>query len=200
MKNAIVNSLMDNVSKYKNFNDVKLKEIRYGIESFYLTITKTVVIFTLSYICGTFKTLLLLMIFYTLLRLNGFGLHAKKSWQCWLGSIILFLIVPYLCLHLYIGKSFMIIISLFCLIFILKYAPADTEKRPIVNRKKRLIHKSLCILTTIAYILIIYLLKDLYLCNIIFFSIFIETVMILPLSYKIFRLKYDNYKHYLFEH
>ena len=120
MKNAIVNSLMDNVSKYKNFNDVKLKEIRYGIESFYLTITKTVVIFTLSYICGTFKTLLLLMIFYTLLRLNGFGLHAKKSLQCWLGSIILFLIVPYLCLHLYIGKSFMIIISLFCLIFIFK--------------------------------------------------------------------------------
>ena len=197
MKDVVVNRLLNIVIKYKNFDEIKLREIKYGIESFYLTISKTIVIFLIAYLLNILKVFLLFICFYGLLRLNGFGLHAKKSWQCWLGSVIVFLIIPYLCLQLNINKISQIFTVLICLLAILKYSPADTEKRPIINLKKRLIHKILCSITTFIFIILIFFLQNNYLCNIIFFSIILETIMILPISYKIFGLKYDNYKSYL---
>ena len=138
MKNVVINSLMNSVVKYKDFDEIKLKEVKYGIESFYITITKTVVIFSIAYVLNLFETLLVFMCFYTLLRLNGFGLHAKKSWQCWVVSTVIFLLIPYLCLNIFVNKNIQIILALICLMLILKYAPADTEKRPIINRKKKI--------------------------------------------------------------
>lgn len=197
MKDVVVNHIMNNVIKYKNFDEIKLKEIKYGLESFYLAISKTVVIFLIAYFFNLLKTLLLFMCFYGFLRLNGAGLHAKKSWQCWTGSIIVFLIIPYLCLQLNIDQIVQVFISLVCLSLILKYAPADTEKKPIINFKKRLIHKILCCITVFAYVLLLFFLQNNYLHNIILCSIILETIMILPISYKIFGLKYNNYKNYL---
>ena len=196
MKNVVINSLMNSVVKYKDFDEIKLKEIKYGIESFYLTITKTIVIFSIAYVLNLFETLLVFMCFYTLLRLNGFGLHAKKSWQCWVVSTVIFLLIPYLCLNIFVNKNIQIILALICLMLILKYAPADTEKRPIINRKKRFLHKGLCFVTTFIYIFLLFFLHSSYICNIIFFSVILETIMILPISYKIFGLKYNNYKRY----
>ena len=196
MKEVVVNNLMAPIIKYKNYDEVKLAEIKYGIESFYLTITKTIVIFGLSYFLGTIKTLLLFMFFYTLLRVNGYGLHAKKSWQCWLGSTLVFLLMPYLCLVTNILKPYLIVIAFICLLLAFKYAPADTEKKPIISKRKRRVHKYLCSITIITYIYLIYSLQSTYLQNILFFSIILETLMILPISYKIFKLKYDNYINY----
>ncbi len=197
MKNVVVNHLMKSVIKYKNFDDIKLKEIKYGIETFYLTITKTIIIFSIAYVLNLLKTLLLLMCFYTVLRLNGFGLHAKKSWQCWIGSIIIFLLIPYLCIVLHISKYIQFFVGVACSFFIYRFAPADTEKRPIINSKKRYLHKILCFITSMIYLLLLIFIKDYYLRNIIFFSLLLETVLILPISYKIFNLKYDNYKNYV---
>ncbi len=196
MKDVVVNHLMNSVTKYKNYDQIKLKEIKYGIESFYLTITKTLVIFGIAYLLGIFKTFALFMLFYTLLRTNGAGLHAKKSWQCWIGSILSFLTIPYFCTHIFISKQIMFLVSFLCLILIFIYSPADTEKKPIINPTKRKVHKILCVITTIIYILLITFLQNNDLCNIMFFSIILQTVLILPISYKIFGLSYDNYKNY----
>lgn len=197
MKDVFVNSLMYSVNKYKDFDDVKLKEIKYGIESLYLAVSKTIVIFSLALLLGLFKSLLHLMIAYTLLRLNGFGLHAKKSWQCWAGSIFLFLPIAYLCSTIYIEKEIQLILSSFCLVLIGKYAPADTEKRPLINMSKRRLHKILCVITTLMYIIVIAILKNNYYCNILFSAIVIQTMLVLPISYKIFKLRYNNYKSYI---
>ena len=197
MKDVIINHLMSNIIKYKNFDENKLKEIKYGIESFYLTVSKLIVIFALAYIMGLFKSLCIFVFFYSLLRLNGFGLHAKKSWQCWVASVIVFLLIPYLCANLHFNKLFLLLISGLSLILIILFSPADTEKRPIISFKKRLIHKILCSITVLIYIFSLMFLQNDFLCNIIFFSIILETLMILPISYKIFGLKYNNYKKYL---
>ena len=44
MKNLVVNSIMNNITKYYNYDDTRLDEIKYGIESLYLTISKTIII------------------------------------------------------------------------------------------------------------------------------------------------------------
>ena len=106
MKEIIINKAMNHIKKNGNYTDEKLAEIKYGLSTLYINITKTIVIFTLDYFLGIIKELLLILLFYGFLRLTGFGLHAKKSWQCWIGSLFTFLLLPFLVkiltIHIYI--------------------------------------------------------------------------------------------------
>ena len=92
MKGLIINSLMNNITQYNNYDKEQLEIIRYGLASLYLNITKTLVIFGISYLLGNLKTLLILMGLYTILRLTVFGVHAKRSIDCWISSSIIFLL------------------------------------------------------------------------------------------------------------
>ena len=196
MKKFIVNNLMLTIKNNSDYDDIKLKEIKYGLESLYLTLSKTIVIFAIAYYLNTIKTLTLIMIFYGILRLTGFGLHAKKSWQCWISSGIIFLLLPYICQNIIISLNIKVLITSICIILIIKYAPADTEKRPLINEKRRRRFKYICTITSIIYLLAIIMVNNNYLENVLFFSIILEAIMILPISYKIFGLKYGNYKAY----
>lgn len=197
MRGLIVNKIMNNINNNCNFNEIKTAEIKYGIESFYLFITKTIVILFIAFVLGIIKEILLLLVFYNLLRTTGFGVHALKSWHCWFSSLLIFLGTPMLMKYIDIPVYLMVSISLICLLLIIRYAPADTEKRPIINLKRRKIYKICCTITAFIYILIIIFVNIEILQYALMYSLIIETFMILPISYKIFGAKYDNYKSYL---
>ncbi len=199
MKNKIINSIMTNIKKNANYSNTKLIEIRYGIEALYLSITKFVVIIAINILFKTFKEFILFTLFYSLLKITGFGLHAKKSYQCWITSIPIFCIIPVLIKNCIVDNMLIIIFSLISLLIICLYAPADTEKRPIINKKKRLIFKLLTIFTATIYILIILFVKNGYVNQMLFYSLLLESLIINPLSYKIFGLKYKNYLNYKME-
>lgn len=196
MKDLLINSVMNNITRYCNYDDIKLKEIKYGLTSLYLNLTKLVVIFSLSYLLGYIKTLLLLMSFYSILRLTAFGVHAKKSSHCWVASTIIFIILPIVCEKITMSIYIKIAITLICLPLICIYAPADTEKRPLIHKKKRCIYKIASIIISILYIFLIFYVKDTILNNTIIFGLILATFAILPITYKLFGVKYNNYKNY----
>lgn len=196
MKDLLINSAMSNIEKYYNYDDVKLAEIRYGLASFYLLITKTVVIFTLSYLLGYIKPLLILMALYSVLRLFGFGVHAKKSIHCWIASILTFLLLPYLCTILTIDYKVKVTLGMFCVILLGFFAPADTEKRPLINKKRRKIYRIISVLLGLLYTILLTLIKDPIVINCILFALILETIAVLPITYKLFGVKYNNYKYY----
>lgn len=195
MKEVVVNQIMNNISKYYKYDDIKLKEIKYGIESIYLTITKTIIILIISLIIGTVKELLLFTFFYGILRLTAFGLHAKKSWHCWVLSLTLFTLIPYLIKIITISNLIKLIIFIIITILFIIYAPADTEKRPLIHKKKRIIYKILTIIISIIYF-IISCYSSYIISNSLVFAVIMQMLMILPISYKLLGLKYDNYKSY----
>lgn len=197
MKKVFLEKSLNLIKNYYSYNDIKLQEIKYGLETLYITITKTVVIFALALLLNIFKELMIMMVFYGFLRLFAHGLHAKKSWQCWVTSVPLFLILPYLSTILLIPKEIYLVLGTFITIMIYFYAPADTEKKPIVNKKRRMFFKITSTVISIIYLVLIYFLKNNTLINIIFSSMLVELVLISPLTYKIFNLKYNNYKTYL---
>ena len=196
MKEIIINKAMNHIKKKGNYSEEKLAEIKYGLSTLYINITKTIVIFTLDYFLGIIKELLLILLFYGLLRLTGFGLHAKKSWQCWIGSLFTFLLLPFLVKVLTINIYVRLIISALSIIFIAIYAPADTEKRPLIRKNRRILYKIICTITAIILTIYSFYIKNTLIQNAIFFSLILECIMISPLSYKIFKLKYANYKNY----
>ena len=74
-----------------NLIDLDKKKLKYGLEGFYNLITKVVVLIILALILNLTKELFLLIIIYSLFRLYGFGIHAKKTWQCWLTTIPIYI-------------------------------------------------------------------------------------------------------------
>ncbi len=192
MKNLVVDKCMDIVNYDNRFDETKLAEIRYGLEGLYLQITKLIIIFIVAAFLNVFKELIILLIIYNIIRSTSFGLHATKSWICLVTSLLVFvggaLIVKYVTLDIYIKT----IINIITIYFIHKNSPADTKKRPIVNKKRRLFYKyiSTFIAITFAYLS---LFTNNMLSNCFVLSLVIQSFMISPTVYRIFKLPYNNY-------
>ena len=197
MKKYFINYAMNIVnSNYPNYDQDKKDEIRYGLESIYLTLTKVIVILLATLILGIFKEAVIVLLFFNILRMFAFGIHAKESWQCWISSSILFIGIPYLCIYLDIDNIFhYIIIGLSILTYIL-YAPADTVKRPLIKKNRRIKFKILTLIVSIIYIIIFFNTNDIFIKNVISFSMLLESVLIHPLTYRVFNLPYKNYERY----
>jgi len=197
VKTKLLNFCINSVKKkYPNYNKDNLEIIEYGLESLYLTISKVIVIITLSLILGIFKKVILILIFYNIIRFTSFGLHAKKSWHCLLISTTMFIGGVYLCEYTVLSLFSKCILSIICICLIARFAPADTEKRPLINRKKRLKYKVISIITSGIFSILIVVFDQHIISNYLLFGMIFATFMILPISYKIFNLPYDNYKRY----
>lgn len=199
MRNIIINSSINLLrNNYPDYDEDKIAELRYGIEGFYMLITKLIVIFGIAILLGIFKEAVILLLLFNILRLTGFGLHASKSWMCWISSSIVFIGCPYLCMILDIPLSVLIIISLICLVNFMLYAPADTKNRPLINEKKRKKYKCITLVSATIYIILLFFIKLQFMRNALVCAMIIQSVLIHPMVYKLFKLPYNNYKSYVF--
>lgn len=197
MRNAVINKSLLFIKKNSSYDDEKLAEIKYGLESIYILITKTIIILSVAFILGLFKEVVLFSLLYSLIRMPSFGLHATKSWICLVSSLSIFLIFPLVCKFVIIPIYIKCIISIINVIFIFKNAPADTYKRPIINKKRRERYKFLSVTVASFMCMISYFIKDNFLSNALILSVFVQLFMISPFIYKIFKLPYNNYKKYI---
>ena len=184
------------INSNKDIDEIKLEEIMYGIESIYLTIEKIILIIIISIILNIFKKVMIFMLIYNIIRFTAFGAHAKNSIACLIISTITFIGLPLLAIYITIPNYIKIIIGIICLIIFLVYAPADTEKRPIISKKRRIIYKICSILIGILYIILSIYLTNNYINNVLIISLLLQSIMILPITYKLFGVSYNNYKNY----
>lgn len=194
MNKFLVNKSIDFIKKHSESDSLNIDKIKYGIEGIYLTISKIIIVFLISIVFHYFDIVLLTILFFNILRFFGFGLHAKRSIECLIISIFNFNILPIILMHININDYVYIIIYSIIIISYLLFAPSDTEKRPLVNKKKRIIRKIGIIICSILFITISF--KYEYFKIPITTSLIIEFLMINPLSYYILGLKYNNYKNY----
>ncbi len=197
MKKFVINKIMNYIKNNKQYSEEELETIEYGIANLYLQITKTIVITAIAIILKIFIPYLIFIITYNIIRMPSFGVHAKKSWHCWVSSIIIFNAIPYLITIANFSIYMKLIISLITIIYITYYSPADTVKRPIISAKRRKIYKiASCILSIIYSLLSLYI-KDQIVSNSFLFSLILQCFIISPATYKLFGQPYNNYKEYL---
>lgn len=196
MKEFCLNKLSFFITQYKDYTEEEMEKLKFGLEGLYLTVTKAFIILFISFLLGILKETLIVLIFFNILRFTGFGFHAKKSNQCLILSIILFSFLPYLFLNFTVHTWIQRIIIIIVFTTFLLYAPADTEKRPLPNKKKRLIRKVCTLITASFYIGVIFFIHNEYLTSILLTSLVIEAIMVHPLTYKLFRQPYRNYKNF----
>ncbi len=197
MKKLIINKCMELVTTYnKDLSQRDIDKIKYGLEGLYLTITKLIFIIIVSIILGIWKETLLLILIFNGIRLTAFGVHAKRSIDCLISSTLFFILFPIICIKLTIPLIVKVILFIPLTVLIGIFAPADTEKRPLINKKKRKIYKMLSIMISIIYMTIAIVIKDNTLSNCFIFAIVIQIIIMLPITYKIFGVSYNNYKTY----
>ena len=196
MKKKFLDSSMELITKNKQYTQDEIDIMAYGLETIYLTVTKLVVIFLTAYVLGIFKEMILLLLTYNVIRSQAFGIHASKSIYCLISSLVMFIGGALICKYCVIPFEIMVSIAIVCNVCLLLYAPADTHKRPLVSAKKRKRFKFVSFTFGIVYTILIILFRDYSIVNYLLFGMIEAIVMILPITYKIFNLPYNNYKKY----
>lgn len=197
IKKIIITGCMKSIKNYyPDYDKEQLERIQYGLEAIYLSITKVVVIILLSLLLNILKETIIVLLLFNVLRTTGFGLHATKSWGCWLTSIPTFIGIPLICKYVQLPQYLLIGISVISLISFIFFAPADTEKRPLIRKKRRIIYKALTIIFGIIYLILTILLENNFFRTALSLTALIEAILICPLTYKLFKLPYNNYKKY----
>ena len=197
MKKAFVDGGYNYILNYQpNIDQLTKDKIRYGLESLYILITKLLFIFIVAAILHMTLEVFIFFCFYNIIRMTSFGLHATKSWICLVSSTLIFILVPMLCQYTIIPINIKVILGIIGTLLMIKNAPADTYKRPIVNPKRRFVYKILSTIIAIGLTIASILISNSFWANACIMALVVQCFMISPLVYKIFKLPYNNYLKY----
>lgn len=199
MKEYIIKNTMNYILKYNDYDKTKQEELKYGLVSIYLLITKLIIILILSALLGIFKEVIIFTVLYIPIRSVSFGLHASKSWICLLSSTLIFVGLPLISKFLIIPTLIKSVLGIIILILLFKNTPADTHKRPIINKNRRLFFKYSSVIISIIYIALSFILNNNFIINCLIFSLVIQCFLTSPLIYKTFKMPYNNYKNFKFD-
>lgn len=195
MKEVFLNHTINFIaSNQKQLSEKEKEKLSYGLEGLYMTVTKLIIIFLIALMLGFIKEFIIALIFFNILRFPGFGFHASKSIICLISSTVLILGLPYLFTNIEVGFTTKTVLCVISVITFLICAPADTYKRPLTNRKKRIIRKICACTLAIIYSAIIICLDGTLISNLLIAALMIETILISPIMYLLFNEPYRNYK------
>lgn len=176
--------------------EIELEEIKYGIEIFLVNLLKLPIILILAYILGIFKLTLITMISFSLIRTFAAGIHARKSITCLLSTLLIYFGIIYLAKFISIPLVLKFILFIFSSILLIKYAPADTEEKPYINKSSRKKLRFLSVIVALIMFIFSTFLKNKLIGNIIILSLFLESFLITPFIYKLLGRRYKNYEYY----
>ena len=170
-----------------NYSHIEKVKIAYGMEILLENLIKTVIIIGLAFALGGLKYIL---------RFFTFGLHCQSGLMCLLLSVFLDVMSPILIKDIYVGTIPRCILMIIYVFLIFKYAPADTENHPLVKKEVRKQLKTRAVIVSIIYCLLAIFAKPMWFVNILMLMETYVVISILPISYKIFRRRYNNYEEF----
>lgn len=195
MKEKFIVSIVNLAKRNKEYTEEEVAIMRYALEGIYLTFTKILVITLIACLLGLFKEYIWFVLLYTPIRSVSFGWHANTTKECWVVSILAFILIPYTFSIITINEITKIILLTFSILGFALYSHADTKKRPIVNKKRRLLFKVVSLIITLVYCCYSFKHSNL-ISNLMLASLLYQSLLINPLIYKITHQEFNNYKTY----
>lgn len=127
MKEKFIASVVNLAKRKKEYTEEEVAIMRYALEGIYLTFTKILVITLIAALLGLFKEYIWFVLLYTPIRSVSFGWHANTTKQCWVVSILAFILIPYTFSIITINRITKIILLIFSIFIFALYSPADTK-------------------------------------------------------------------------
>ena len=182
-------------SKVKDIDEEKEMVIDFGVRLIFGEMPKILILFILGFLFGIgWYTLLLFFLLSPYRSFTG-GFHLKTHLGCMISTSILYLLpialakvsnfqVEYI---KYILISITLIMSI---IFIKKYAPADTENIPILSKKERKSKKIKAYIYVVALLMLSLFIKDNVFSYMLIYGIFLQNLTISPFAYTLTKCKH----------
>ena len=182
-------------------DDERAEIINYGLHLIIGELPKTFIILGLSYFLGVFKLTLLTVILLLPYRAVSGGFHLKTHIGCIVGTTLIYSGVAKISNYIIFSNQILkciiaVSVWIFGMIMVHLYAPADTENHPLVKKEVRKQLKSRAVIVSIIYCLLAIFAKPMWFVNILMLMETYVVISILPVSYKIFRRRYNNYEEF----
>ena len=173
---------------------IKAIRLKYGIEMFYLSFSKLIAVLVISFLLGIFLETIITLASYNFIRQKSQGLHAKSSLKCLISSTTFFVILPWLVVHVDIYPYISIVAAWAIPVIAYLYAPSDTHKKPIVQKKVREKLKKDAIIRSFIVVGLTLIVPDPTVKFLLVMGAFIALLYILPITYKIMKEERNNYE------
>ena len=198
MENKLIHnmalSLTAKLNRYTGKEGLELKKMTYGMEVLIINISKIIILYLLAWALGIVVQTLIIHAAYGVIRRYSYGLHALNSTVCTVVSCCMFVFIPWLMYGMEVG-NIAVACAFAAIIFCLwRYAPADTEARPLVGPKMRARVKKKAVACGIGLMITALLMPSQAVKLLILMGAAYQTISILPLTYKILKRSERNYE------
>ena len=194
MKHLFIENSFKLINKHKKLDHYNQVKIKYGLEVMYHFITKLIVVIIISLLLHILLENLVFFLFYGLLRMFSYGVHAKTNIGCWVISLSTYIFTGLVIKYMDITNLFPLLILMSLLI--IYYSPADTSSKPIISKDLRRKLKIIVTLILAIYILMYLIIKISLFKDAIILSVLLQLIMVNPVTYLMFKRTYNNYMNY----
>ncbi|MBU3176867.1 accessory gene regulator B family protein [Clostridium estertheticum] len=184
------------INKYTKKNGLEFEKMKLGIEIFLINISKLLIVISISYILNLFLFTLIIISSFCFIRRTAFGLHAMNSIVCTVVTIAAFVGAPYISKYIMLNNYMVTLLFIISILILYKYAPSDTEARPILGEKLRRNLRRDSLLSGCTLLLLALVIDNRSIKTLITLGTLMECISIHPLIYKICGRRYKNYEKY----
>ena len=177
-------------SKVTDIDEERELIINFGVRLIFGELPKILILFIIGFLLSMgWQTLLLFFLIAPYRSFTG-GIHLKTHLGCMITTSILYLLPIILSKYILISDKIILyilagLITIFSIIIIAKYAPADTENMPILSKKEIKSKKIKAYISLVVLLSIIIFNPYKQFSYMIIYAIFLQNLTVLPISYKL---------------
>ena len=188
----ITRKIKENV---ENIDKEKELVIDFGVRLIFGELPKILLLLIIGFIFGIgWYTLIFFFLLAPYRSFTG-GFHLKTHLGCMITTSILYLVPVILAKYINISNNnilyiMAVLIGLFSIFIITKYAPADTENIPILSKKERKSKKAKAFILLTILLLISILSPNQIISWALVYGIFLQNLTVMPIAYKLTNTKH----------
>lgn len=177
-----------------DIDDERAEVINYGLQLIIGELPKLFIMVAIAFLLGVGELSILSFLIIMPYRAFSGGFHLKTHIGCIVCTLLIY------CGNVFFSKIFILpqnikyvvtlLIFVFGIIMITKYAPADTENVPIISKKERKKQKIMSYITFTIILCASLFIKDSVISNMCIYGMLIQTLCITRLAYKITQNNY----------
>lgn len=177
-------------SKVTDIDEERELIINFGVRLIFGELPKILILFIIGFLLNMgWQTLLLFFLISPYRSFTG-GIHLKTHLGCMITTSILYLLPIILSKYILISDKNILyilagLITIFSIIIIAKYAPADTENMPILSKKEIKSKKIKAYISLVVLLSIIIFNPYKQFSYMIIYAMFLQNLTVLPISYKL---------------
>jgi len=158
--------------------------LEYGIATTVLNLPKSLLLIAIAMILGLTKPLMLIFLFYGMIRNFSRGIHAKTALGCFLVGTANYIGMAYLAKVITVPQKLYHAVYAYCFYVYYKYAPSGTEVNPVYPDQVMLLKKWSLIIILSYYIIGLKQQRGM-IRNVGMLSVLSQSISILPVTYMI---------------